>query len=107
LHSWSFYQLKSFIAYKAQRAGVPLFEVDPRNTSRTCPACGCVDKRNRKTQSSFLCIVCGFAGLADYIASVNIGRRAQVNAPNVSIPVAIGSSNWSMAAVNQGQASGF
>ena len=106
LHSWSFFQLKSFIAYKAERAGVPLFEVDPRNTSRTCPACGCVDKANRKTQSSFLCTQCGFAGLADYIASINIalriplggiGRRALVNAPNVSTALAIGSSNLSMA----------
>lgn len=104
LHSWSFFQLKSFIQYKAQKAGVPLIEVDPRNTSRTCPACGCVDKRNRPTQSQFSCIACGFAGLADYIASVNISRRAQVNAPNVSIPVAIGSFNRSMAAAGQGQA---
>lgn len=84
LHSWSFFQLKNFIQYKAQRAGVPLIEVDPRNTSRECPICGCVDKANRKSQSSFLCIVCGFAGLADYIASVNIGRRAIVNLPNAS-----------------------
>lgn len=84
LHSWSFFQLKSFIGYKAQRTGVPLIEVDPRNTSRTCPACGHIDKANRKSQSSFLCVVCGFAGLADYIASVNIGRRANVNLPYAS-----------------------
>lgn len=104
LHSWSFYQLKLFISYKAQLAGVPLFEVDPKNTSRTCPACGCIDKANRKSQSNFLCTQCGFAGLADYIASVNIGRRALVNAPNVSTTFAIGSSNRSMAVVSQGQA---
>jgi putative transposase len=78
LHSWSFHQLKGFVTYKAQRAGVPVFGVDPRNTSRTCPVCGWVDKANRPTQRSFLCTQCGFAGLADYIAAGNIARRAAV-----------------------------
>lgn len=84
LHSWSFAQLGSFIAYKAKRAGIPLVKVDPRNTSRTCPACGHIDKANRKTQDAFLCVICGFSGLADHIAAVNISRRAVVNQPNVS-----------------------
>jgi putative transposase len=81
LHSWSFFQLRSFIEYKAQRAGVVVVAVDPRNTSRLCPACGCIDKANRKSQSSFLCISCGYAGLADTIAAVNIRGRAVVSLP--------------------------
>lgn len=84
LHSWSFYQLRSFVTYKASRAGVPVFLVDPRNTSRTCPACGHVDKANRPSQSKFSCVVCGFAGLADHIAAINIGRRVAVNPPIVA-----------------------
>lgn len=84
LHSWSFFQLKSFVAYKAKKAGVPVIEVDPCNTSRTCPLCGCVDKANRPSQEKFSCVVCGFAGLADYIASVNISRRAAVTLPHAS-----------------------
>ena len=84
LHSWSFFQLRAFINYKAQRAGVPVFYVDPRNTSRTCPVCGSVDKANRPSQSVFSCVACGFAGLADHIAAINIGRRADVNQPNVA-----------------------
>ena len=84
LHSWSFHQLRGFIEYKAKRAGIPVVAVDPRNTSRTCPCCGCVDKANRRTQEKFLCIDCGYSGLADYVASVNIRRRAVVNQPNVS-----------------------
>jgi IS605 OrfB family transposase len=83
LHSWSFHQLRGFIEYKAKRAGIPVVAVDPRNTSRTCPCCGCIDKANRKTQDKFLCIDCGYSGLADYVASVNIRRRAVVNQPNV------------------------
>lgn len=84
LHSWSFFQLRQFIEYKARLLGVPVVAVDPRNTSRTCPCCGYVDKANRKTQDKFLCIDCGYSGLADYIASVNISRRATVSLPNIS-----------------------
>ena len=84
LHSWSFFQLRAFINYKAQRAGVPVFLVDPRNTSRTCPVCGCVDKANRPSKSVFSCVACSFAGHADHIAAINIGRRADVNQPNVA-----------------------
>ena len=76
LHSWSFAQLQQFVAYKARLSGIPVHRVDPRNTSRTCPACGHIDRVNRKTQASFVCTSCSFAGLADVIAAVNIGRRA-------------------------------
>lgn len=84
LHSWSFHQLRQFIDYKARRAGVPVVAIDPRNTSRTCPACGGVDKRNRPNQATFSCIQCGFSGPADYIAAGNIASRAVVSLPNVS-----------------------
>lgn len=84
LHSWSFFQLRGFIEYKAKQMGVEVKAVDPRNTSRTCPCCGHVDKANRKTQSKFLCVDCGFSGLADHIAATNIRRRASVTTPNVS-----------------------
>jgi putative transposase len=86
LHSWSFFQLRSFLEYKARRIGVPLVLVDPRNTSRTCPACGHIDKASRVSQSDFSCVLCGFSGLADYIAALNIRvlGRAAVNRPIVS-----------------------
>jgi len=83
LHSWAFFQLRAFIEYKAKRAGVPVVAVDPRNTSRACPSCGCVDKRNRPSQDRFLCIQCGTAGRADYFAALEIGRRGAVSHPNV------------------------
>jgi IS605 OrfB family transposase len=81
--SWAFYDLRQKIEYKARRAGVVVIAVDPRNTSRTCPACGRIDKANRKTQSKFLCVSCGYSGPADTIAAVNIGRAA-VNQPYFS-----------------------
>jgi putative transposase len=86
LHSWSFDDLDQKIRYKARRAGVQVIHVDPRNTSRTCPnpACRHIDKRNRPSQSVFKCVVCGFSGLADHIAAIEISRRASVNKPDAS-----------------------
>jgi IS605 OrfB family transposase len=83
LSSWSFSQLRSFISYKSEREGIPTVLVDPRNTSRTCPECGTIDKGNRKSQRLFSCVSCGFTGLADHIAAENI-RRAAVNQPIVA-----------------------
>jgi putative transposase len=83
LHSWAFGQLQSFVVYKGKRAGVPVKLVDPRNTSRTCPKCGCVDKRNRLKQAVFRCVSCGHLANADSNAAENI-RRAVVNQPNVA-----------------------
>ena len=51
--NWAFAQLRGFISYKARLVGIEVIAVDPRNTSRTCPKCGCVDKANRRTQAEF------------------------------------------------------
>ena len=85
LHSWSFFQLRSFVTYKSALAGVLLVTVDPRNTSRTCPECGCIDKRNRPTQAKFLCVSCGFSGPADHIAACNIASRAATDQPHAAV----------------------
>jgi IS605 OrfB family transposase len=85
--AWSFHQLRSFVAYKAEAAAVPVFFVDPRNTSRTCPACGHVDKANRKSQSVFCCVRCGHSGLADHFAAVEIARRGALSHPDCSVRV--------------------
>lgn len=84
-HAWAFRQLRAFIAYKAMLAGVVVVFVDPRNTSRACPACGHTDKKNRPTRDRFVCVKCGFAGPADHIAAINIGRRAAVIQPNAGV----------------------
>jgi putative transposase len=80
--NWASHQLRQFIEYKAKLIGVPAVAVDPRNTSRTCPACGGVDKRNRPNQSTFSCVSCGHSANADTTAAVNIAARAAVNQPN-------------------------
>jgi putative transposase len=77
-HNWTFGQLRDFIAYKAKLAGVPVFYVDPRHTSRACPQCGTIDAKNRPNQSTFSCVSCGHAGPADHVAARNIRARAEL-----------------------------
>lgn len=76
LSGWSFHQLYSFLSYKAQDAGVPIVQVDPRNTSRTCSQCGHCEKSNRRSQAEFLCQHCGFSANADWNAARNHRLRA-------------------------------
>ena len=81
--NWAFGQLRLFVAYKAQRAGVRVVTVDPRYTSQGCSACGHTERANRRSQAQFCCVVCGHTSPADYNAAVNI-ERAAVNQPMVS-----------------------
>jgi putative transposase len=75
-HSWAFYQLRTFIGYKAAWVGIEVKLIDPRNTSRTCSMCGHCEKANRQSQASFLCKQCGFCSHADINAAINISRAA-------------------------------
>lgn len=72
LHSWAFADLIEKIKYKAKLEGVKVIEIDPRNTSKTCSECGHCSKSNRKSQSNFLCVKCGFSANADTNAAKNI-----------------------------------
>jgi IS605 OrfB family transposase len=85
LHSWAFLQLKMFVLYKAALAGVPVVQVDPRNSSRECSCCGHIDKLNRPSQSRFSCRACGFTAHADLNAARVLAGRAAVNPPNAAV----------------------
>ena len=50
-----FDQLRQFIAYKAQAAGVRVKVVDPKHTSQMCSQCEHVERANRLSQSRFCC----------------------------------------------------
>jgi putative transposase len=76
LHNWPFAQLRSFVAYKAQRCGVPVLAVDPRHTSIGCSCCGTIDKKNRPDQATFSCVGCGYRAPADFNAALNLRARA-------------------------------
>src|SRR5439155_18716541 len=53
---WAFHQLRAFLDYKCAAKGFPFVAVDARYTSRTCPAWGCIDQLNRRSQSGFHCV---------------------------------------------------
>ena len=76
LSGWSFHQLYNFLCYKATDAGIPVVQVDPRNTSRTCSMCGRCEKGNRRSQAVFVCKHCGFSANADWNAARNIRALA-------------------------------
>ncbi|WP_029523614.1 RNA-guided endonuclease TnpB family protein [Persephonella sp. KM09-Lau-8] len=59
-----------------ERFGIKITYVNPAYTSQTCSSCGYVDKRNRKTQEKFECLMCGRKINADVNASRNIGVRS-------------------------------
>ena len=60
------------LEYKLTWQGGQLVAVNPRNTSRTCPSCGCVSAENRQTQARFACVECGFEENADLVGAINI-----------------------------------
>ena len=72
MKGWAFYQLRTFMTYKALAVGVSVIPVDPRNTSRTCSACGHCEKANRKNRDEFCCKHCGYTSPADWNAAKNI-----------------------------------
>ena len=78
MSKWSFAELRGFTEYKAKLAGVPVIAVDPRNTSRTCPECGHIDRGNRLVRGIFLCRQCGHFDHADVVGAINIASAAKV-----------------------------
>lgn len=69
-------ELRRQLGYKLDWLGGALLLVDPRNTSRTCNACGHISADNRVSQSAFKCVECGHASNADTNAAQNILGRA-------------------------------
>jgi len=96
INGWSFFQLESFLTYKAAEKGCFIDFVDARYTSQKCSICGHIERGNRVKQSLFKCKHCGFSLNADLNASRNIRNnyrdakgypcRVFVNPPIVASP---------------------
>lgn len=55
LRNWSYYQLQQQIAYKAEKYGIVVRKIDPKNTSRICSCCGSNEEGQRVSQAEFIC----------------------------------------------------
>jgi putative transposase len=74
-NNWAFYQLRLFVGYKANIAGVRVIFVPPAYTSQTCSRCGHIHPVKGKSYRNgkvFKCGHCGFEHDADINAAKNI-----------------------------------
>ncbi|MDR0478316.1 MAG: transposase [Burkholderiaceae bacterium] len=69
------FEFRRQLDYKLAWSGAMLIAVPPQNTSRTCPACGCVSVDNRLSQAVFRCVACGHEDNADHVGAINILAR--------------------------------
>jgi IS605 OrfB family transposase len=69
--TWTFHQLATFIAYKAERVGIAVEWVDPAHTSQMCPACF---ELNGADDRHYVCTHCGWRGHRDAVGAINISR---------------------------------
>lgn len=77
-----FYNFRSKLEYKVIARSGTVIPVNPAYTSQTCHACGHVSKDNRKDQSTFLCVECGYSDNADVNAARNILIKALASNDN-------------------------
>ncbi len=70
-NAWAFSQLRCFLAYKCQAAGVPFVLINPAYTSQMCHCCLHMGDRSGKR---FACLnaACRWCGDADYNGARNI-----------------------------------
>ena len=82
---WTYRQVLNRIEQLAPENRVRLVYVDPRNTSRRCPACGWVAKENR-VKEEFCCVRCHYSADADFVGATNILARMTGNWQDDMVP---------------------
>jgi putative transposase len=83
LSNWPRRELHRLIRYKAEDRGVPMYFVDPRNTSKTCPRCGVISDRRKRVGAIFDCAACGWRSDRQLNAGLNIARIARAERPEL------------------------
>jgi putative transposase len=84
LHSWSFYQQKMMIEYKAKKYGVSVHHVAPQYTSQRCSICGHIERANRNG-NLFQCKKCGIVEDSGVNAGFNIAYLHRQGIPQFNI----------------------
>lgn len=82
LHKWNFYQLRSFIEYKALRRGMSVVYVNPQYTSTRCSKCGAMN--TKRVRGWFHCLDCGYSLNSHLNASFNIRELGMSIVPSGS-----------------------
>ncbi len=67
-----YYDLQRQIQYIASTKYIKVKYVERYKTSQKCSNCGYTNKKNRVSQSEFICLKCGFQDHADHNAALNI-----------------------------------
>jgi len=69
------YGFVQMLCYKMEERGGIVVKVPPHHTSQTCSVCGHTSPDNRKSQSKFKCVSCGFQENADVNAAKAILQK--------------------------------
>lgn len=77
VHDASWGRLRQLLAYKAEKAGAQLIEIDPRNTSQACSCCGVIVPKTLSVRVHE-CTNCGTVLDRDHNAAINILRLGVV-----------------------------
>jgi putative transposase len=71
----AWFKARTFLQYKAERAGIDFRVVDPAYTTQTCSKCGHRQKMDESIRT-YICPVCGMTTNRDLNAAINIKKRA-------------------------------
>lgn len=80
LHSWTFYQLASFVEYKAYNLGIKVRYINPKYTSQECPIC----HTNNKTNTREYKCTCGYKTHRDRLGALNIAQKSNLDGKSLS-----------------------
>ena len=80
LHSWTFYQLASFVEYKAYNLGIKVEYINPEYTSQESPVC---HTRNKINTREYNC-VCGYKTHRDRVGAYNIAQKFNLDGKSLS-----------------------
>lgn len=80
LHTWTFFELSTFIEYKAYALGIKVNYINPKYTSQECPLC---NARNKTNSREYKCS-CGYKTHRDRLGALNIAKKSNLDGNSLS-----------------------